>query len=163
MERQSNGRFIKGMNRPIGSGMKKGCKPKPHSAESIKRMAETKRGTKPSIETRRKMSESHKGNKAYNWKGGLEFRKKNDERNDSAYVAWSKTVKVRDGWKCQFLNENCEGNLVAHHILPWRDYPEERYNVNNGITLCHYHHPRKRVDEKRFIETFQSIVNSKNK
>lgn len=31
------------------------------------------------------------------------------------------------------------GKVVAHHILPWKDYIELRHEVNNGITLCHYH------------------------
>jgi len=49
------------------------------------------------------------------------------------------------------------GYKVAHHILPWRDYPEERYNINNGITLCQYHHPRKREDEQMLIPTLQGL------
>jgi len=107
------------------------------------------------------MSDSHRGENAWNWKGGLEFRKRNDERNDSAYLAWARTVKLRDNWKCQFLGKDCEGNLVAHHILPWRDYPAERYNVNNGITLCEYHHTRKRKDELKSIPLFQDIIDLK--
>lgn len=48
-------------------------------------------------------------------------------------TAWSNLVKHRDQ-KCT----NC-GNindLHAHHIKPFRDFPELRYDVNNGITLC---------------------------
>lgn len=91
---------------------------------------------------------------------GLEGRKKKEERNDSAYNAFVLAVKKRDKGVCRLQNENCFGYKVVHHILSWRDYPEERYNTNNGITLCQYHHPRKRGDEQRLIPTFQELVGS---
>ncbi len=84
--------------------------------------------------------------------------KKKNERNDPAYKEWSKEVKKRDGWKCKMCN-NKKG-LVSHHILPWRDYPELRYEVNNGITLCHDHHPKKRIDEERLISEFKKLIGS---
>ena len=43
-------------------------------------------------------------------------------------------------------------------ILGWTDYPELRYEVNNGITLCHFHHPREWKEEKRLISEFQKLV-----
>ena len=45
-----------------------------------------------------------------------------------------------------------------YRILSWRDYPELRFNINNGITLCHAHHPRKRAEEKRLIPIFKELV-----
>ncbi len=39
---------------------------------------------------------------------------------------------------------------------------ELRYEVNNGIALCQFHHPRKRADEQRLILTFQGLVGSVN-
>jgi len=63
-------------------------------------------------------------------------------------------VKGRDGWKCKIANADCDGKIEAHHILSWRDYPELRYQPNNGITLCHAHHPRKRVDEAKLLPYF---------
>ena|ERR1700728_2670561 len=94
------------------------------------------------------------------WKGGLPARKRQDARNDSAYQSWTIEVKKRDRWRCGLQKDKCEGIKVAHHILPWRDYPEERYNINNGITLCQYHHPRKRMDEQRLIPELQALVGS---
>lgn len=93
------------------------------------------------------------------WKGGIEFRKKSDRaQDDSLYMVWRKQVKDRDGWKCKIANEDCNGRLEAHHILPWRDYPELRYQINNGITLCLAHHPRRRAEEKRLASFFQELV-----
>jgi len=36
-----------------------------------------------------------------------------------------------------------------------------RYNIKNGITLCHFHHPKKRMEEKRLIPFFQGVVEVK--
>ena len=71
---------------------------------------------------------------------------------------WSKSVKNRDKWVCRIADVNCDGRLEAHHILSWKDFPELKYEVNNGITLCHAHHPRKRVDEAKLSPYFQQLV-----
>lgn len=91
------------------------------------------------------------------WKGSK--RLKNNERNDGLYQFWVSQIKKRDK-QCKFKNENCQGYLVVHHILSWSEYPEERYNINNGITLCQYHHPRKKEDERRLIPVFKKLVGS---
>jgi hypothetical protein len=95
------------------------------------------------------------------WRGGLAFRKKQDKRNDSAYQEWVRQCKKRDNNQCLFKGQKCSGYNIVHHILPWRDFPELRYELKNGITLCQYHHPRKRSDEQRLIPFFQEMVRSK--
>lgn len=80
------------------------------------------------------------------------------ERNDSAYYDWRKSVRDRDGWKCKISNGDCLGKVVAHHILPWSKFPKLRYEINNGITLCRFHHPRKQNDEMKLSPYFQSLV-----
>jgi len=93
------------------------------------------------------------------WKGGLEFRKTNEKKHlCSKYRFWMFAVKGRDNWKCRIANEDCNGRLEAHHILNWIDYPELRYEINNGITLCYAHHPRKRAEEKKLIPFFKELV-----
>ena len=77
---------------------------------------------------------------------------------DWRYRGWMRQVKNRDGWRCKIFNQDCEGKLEAHHILNWAEYPELRYQVNNGITLCHAHHPRGRANEKRLETEFQQLV-----
>jgi len=74
------------------------------------------------------------------------------------YKNWVLRVKKRDNWKCRINNEDCSGYCIVHHILSWQGFPELRYNVNNGITLCQAHHPRKRAVEKRLIPFFQGLV-----
>lgn len=48
---------------------------------------------------------------------------------------WRKSIFERDSYTCQ----NCRqrgGKLQAHHIVPYRESPELRHDLNNGITLC---------------------------
>lgn len=78
--------------------------------------------------------------------------------HDSCYKEWRRQVWLRDNFVCKIANPNCGGRIEAHHILTWRGYPELRYQVNNGITLCHFHHPRKREDEKKLSPYFQELV-----
>ena len=54
------------------------------------------------------------------------------------YMVWKKTVKARDGNKCRKCGAT--EHLEAHHIKPFSKYPELRYEVSNGITLCHNCH-----------------------
>ena len=84
--------------------------------------------------------------------------KKKQERGDSAYQEWRMQVYKRDNFKCSIENENCSGRIIAHHILGWSSFPELRYQVNNGITLCQAHHPLKRAEEKRLAPKFKELV-----
>jgi hypothetical protein len=60
--------------------------------------------------------------------------------------------------KCKTNNCDCSGRLEAHHILSWSKFPELRYEVNNGITLCKFHHPKKRIDEIKLAPYFKNMV-----
>ena len=98
------------------------------------------------------------GEKHWNYKIDRNQLVKKQLRNDSLYYRWRKEVKDRDHWKCRISNGDCSGDLIVHHILGWKDFPELRYQINNGITLCHAHHPRKRAEEKRLVPTFMELV-----
>lgn len=68
-----------------------------------------------------------------NWKGGTAF--KDPDRGRYRAKMWTKAVKDRDGWQC--VECKSTQKLHAHHIKRWRDYPSLRYDVANGVTLCH--------------------------
>jgi len=129
-------------------------------------------GKKHSAETKRKMTESHLkryaegavppalgkfGKEHPRWVKDREKLKK-QERNDGAYYAWRREVWLRDNFTCKIANPECAGRIEAHHILGWTEYPELRYQTNNGITLCQAHHPKGRAKEKRLSPYFQELV-----
>ena len=116
-----------------------------------------------------KMSKSHLGRKLPEQSGENHWRwiidrtklsriSKQGERRTSIYFDWRKRVWERDNWKCRINNSDCKGRIESHHILGWSSYPELRYNINNGITLCHAHHPRKRAEEKQLAPIFQELI-----
>ena len=72
------------------------------------------------------------------WKGGRDSEAQRTRRT-AEYREWRSKVLERDGFKCQVCEE-VGGELHAHHIKAFADYPELRLDPNNGITLCHSCH-----------------------
>jgi 5-methylcytosine-specific restriction endonuclease McrA len=75
------------------------------------------------------------GERHPNWKGGRPWKRFAEPR----YLAWRTAVLERDGYICQQCGRRCkkyERGLAAHHIKPYADYPDLRYEVSNGLTLC---------------------------
>lgn len=72
------------------------------------------------------MGENH-----WNWKGGISPR----ERKSLEYKLWRRAVFEKDNYTCQKCGKR-GGYLEADHIKEWADYPELRFIVNNGQTLC---------------------------
>ena len=49
--------------------------------------------------------------------------------------SWSKQVMERDAYTCQICNQYGV-NINAHHINAWNAFPEQRFDLDNGVTLC---------------------------
>lgn len=130
------------------------------SKEHCERIRLSKLGTKRSEESKRKQGLRMSGSNHPAWKADRSLLAKRQIRNDMAYKEWRKNVWIRDGFKCQMPDSLCSGRIEAHHILVWSEYVELRYDVNNGITLCHAHHPRRRAEEKRLVPKFQELVSA---
>jgi hypothetical protein len=81
---------------------------------------------------------------AANWKGGL-TEERRLARTSKAYIKWKLSVIERDGFKCVrcgveqgYVCECCGGRILlhAHHLKSFSEFPELRYDVDNGISLC---------------------------
>jgi len=73
------------------------------------------------------------------WKGGISYSKRTIRyclMNHKEYKKWRKDVFERDDYTCQNCKSKRGGNLEAHHIKGWDSYPNLRYCISNGLTLC---------------------------
>lgn len=58
------------------------------------------------------------------------------------YTAWRTSIFERDNYSCKFPDcmycHNKRGGIVlaAHHIYPKAKFPEQTFDLNNGITVC---------------------------
>lgn len=136
-----------------------------HSDESKEKMRKSAKGFCLQAKINALIANKERvGEKHQNWISDRTKLKISEKKHlDVKYMYWMRTVKNRDGWKCKILNSDCKGRLEAHHILNWVDYPELRYELNNGITLCVAHHPRKRAEEKKLSPYFMELISSKGK
>lgn len=73
------------------------------------------------------------GEKSPNWKGGV-TPLHNKIRSSIENKLWIQSVFARDGYTCQKTGKR-GGDLTAHHILNFAQYPELRFAIDNGITL----------------------------
>jgi len=62
-----------------------------------------------------------------------------DKHNGWEYKEWRKRVINRDESICIKCGEYCD-KPVAHHLISFAKHREERYNVDNGITMCNFCH-----------------------
>lgn len=59
-------------------------------------------------------------------------------RKTSEYRRYRKDVLEKDGYKCVICGVS--DNNEVHHIYPFASYPNFRFDVKCGITLCKNHH-----------------------
>lgn len=88
----------------------------------------------PSIEARLRVSEQRRGSKCYAWKGGITLINR-AIRNRVEYRLWRESVFKRDDFTCPECKTR--GRILnAHHIKAFAYFPELRFAIDNGVTLC---------------------------
>ena len=65
-----------------------------------------------------------------NWRGGT-----SSHLRDFRHSDWREKVFNRDKFKCCSCGQ-IGGQLEAHHLFSYKGFPELRYDIENGITLC---------------------------
>lgn len=86
------------------------------------------------LETRIKLRDARLGHLHWNWKGGITDAGRKI-RNSMQSRAWRRAVIARDNNTCQECGSTEKG-LHVHHIKPFSVFPNLRFEVSNGITLC---------------------------
>lgn len=80
--------------------------------------------------TKQKLSKKWRGIKNPNWQGGKTI----ESRVGIKYQKWRIKVLKRDNQTCQKCKKR--KYLHVHHIGSFIDYPELRFAIDNGVTLC---------------------------
>jgi len=137
---------------PSRVGIKKYCSKKCYSVNLKKTCKERSKGNnwgslrKLNSEYRKKMSlimkgkrrpnigKSKKGKLNPNWKGGTSPKNKLIRRS-AKFFQWRKAVFDRDNYTCQICKIK-GGELHPDHIKQFAYYPNLRFELSNGRTLC---------------------------
>lgn len=112
----------------LGHGWFKG---KPRSEEVKKKISKGQKGNRNSPATEFKRGRG--GELSPNWKGGV-TPINTLLRGSEEYKKWRTLVFERDNFTCVVCGKT--GYIQAHHIKSFGKYPELRFDVDNGATMC---------------------------
>ncbi len=136
--------------------------------EHKKNISRALKGKIVTEKTRNKMSIAQKdkphpyavGEKNWSWEGGITPLNKKI-RHSIEYRLWREAVFARDNWICQKCGKR--GRILhPHHIQNFSKYPQLRFAIDNGITLCKICHIQfhkiygKKYNEKEQIKNYLS-------
>lgn len=133
-------------------------KGKHHTEETKQKMRLAKLGKKLSLDHRRKLGESRKLDKHWNWKGGIKYIPYSKEFTKR----FKKDIKNRDKC-CMICNQNFEDlrllkrQIDIHHI----DYNKEMTIRENCITLCQNCHIKTNTNREHWIKFFHSLLSER--
>jgi|SRR6185369_11040258 len=94
----------------------------------------TPEAIKKKVDALIKNNKKRSGNLHHNWKGGITSQNAK-VRASRKYAKWRKTIFERDNYTCQLCGQK-GGRLQVDHIKPFAYYPELRFDLSNGRTLC---------------------------
>ena len=97
------------------------------------------KGRRYSDEQKLLLSQAHiglqSGSNHPRWKGGTTT-ERSRMMSRYEYRQWRSAVFQRDNFTCQRCGVGGGCFVMAHHMKPWSEFPDLRYDINNGITLC---------------------------
>lgn len=93
--------------------------------------------------------EHNQGENHYLWAGGQ------NERVNPNYTKWRKAVLERDKYYCRICHS--QDRLEVHHIKRFATHPDIRWNIDNGLTLCHDCHIGFRNREEEYTDMLNTI------
>lgn len=128
-------RYLKAYKIPTRAFSTKGLSPQKGKVLSKKtkdKLRKAHLGKKIPIEIRMKMGSKGSKNPGY-----IDGRTPINKliRHSIEYKLWRESVFIRDKYTCRFCGKK-GGNLNADHIKPFAYYPELRFALDNGRTLC---------------------------
>ena len=155
--RNKKGQFVKGHKSTCGFQKGSAGFTGKHSAAAKERMSAAKRGKAPWNKGLSKLEHpclsrsgvkvgnipwnkgkphtAITGERNHRWKGGANSKNKK-LRHSLEYRAWRRAVLGRDGQACVWCGDGRKGNLDVDHVKSFADFPELRFAVDNGRTLC---------------------------
>lgn len=119
------------------------------SQETLEKQSRSHIGKTPSMDQRRKQSLALKGRRktedhiekvrlaklAFHDRVGRKIDLRKLLRHRKEYKDWRSAVYFRDNYTCQHCGER-GAELNADHIKPWSLFPDLRFDLDNGRTLC---------------------------
>ncbi len=103
------------------------------SPEITKKRMDGFRKAERTEQWRRNISESKQGNRSHFWKGGVTETNR-IIRGSFSYGIWRRGVLKRDNHTCVICGS--KEKIQADHIKPFSDYPELRFDIDNGRAIC---------------------------
>lgn len=143
--------WLKRKAKGLGTAWNKGVKGSHFSPST-----EFKTGFKHSEETKEKFR-NRTGENGSNWQGGKTLEQVMI-RTSEQYKLWRIDVFSRDLFTCQMPGCSGAHDLEAHHIKTFSEYPELRFEVSNGITLCTNCHDKTKTREEDYENLFTEIL-----
>lgn len=112
-----------------------GRKPSPETVAKRQRFRDGKTYVEIYGDRATEEAEKRKLSNRRRWIGKRKADLRPKHNSDHRYQDWRKAVFERDNYTCKKCFHR-GGILHAHHIKEWAKFPDLRYEVDNGLTLC---------------------------